>query len=63
MKIKITDKKCGLEVGKVYDLCDMAAKNLISNRQAVEEVEKVEIKTEPKPGKGKSNGRNTKQIR
>jgi hypothetical protein len=35
MKIKITDKACGLEVGKEYDLCDMAAKGLIQKRQAV----------------------------
>ena len=35
MKVRVTNKKCGLEVGKTYDLCEMAAKNLISNGQAV----------------------------
>lgn len=41
MKIKITNKKCGLEVGKEYDLCPTAAKGLIAKRQAVEAVEIV----------------------
>lgn len=48
MKIKVTNKKCGLEVGKTYDLCDRAAKNLIGNGQAVP------------AGKEKTNERNTK---
>jgi len=45
MKIKITNKDCGLEVGKEYDLCNQAAKTLIEKRQAVAVVEK------PKPVK------------
>ena len=35
MKITITDKACGLELGKEYDLCDMSATTLIQKRQAV----------------------------
>ena len=35
MKVKVTNKKSGLEEGKTYDLCDMAAKNLIGNGYAV----------------------------
>jgi hypothetical protein len=73
MKIKITDKACGLEVGKEYDLCDMAAKGLIQKRQAVlftEPVEKEAIGKEPekpavkakttKGSKGKTDESNTK---
>lgn len=57
MKIKITNKKSGLEVGKVYDLCDMAAKNLIGNRVAViVEAEKPVEPVKEKTGKGKNNG-------
>jgi hypothetical protein len=44
MKIKITDKKSSLVVGRVYDLCDMAANHLISKRFAVLVVDKA---TEP----------------
>jgi hypothetical protein len=62
MKIKVTDKKSGLEPGKVYDLCDMAAKNLIDRRLAVVDVPeapKTEKKTETKvtaPKKVKAHG-------
>lgn len=35
MKIKVTNKKSGLKVGETYDLCEMAAKNLIRNGYAV----------------------------
>ena len=61
MKIKITNKDSGLEVGKVYDLCDMSAKNLVDRRLAV--VDKVEIKAEPKttaPKRVKKNGLQSK---
>lgn len=59
MKVKVTDKKCGLEAGKVYDLCPMAAKNLINNGQAVVAIDApapvvVEPVTEAK--KGQANG-------
>lgn len=54
MKIKITNEKSGLEVGKEYDLCDMAAKTLITKRHAVivekaKPVEKVKTVERAKP--------------
>ena len=35
MKIKITNKKSGLTINKIYDLCDMSAKTLIRHGYAV----------------------------
>ena len=35
MKIKVTNKKSGLIINKVYDLCDISAKTLIRNGHAV----------------------------
>lgn len=72
MKITITDKACGLEVGKEYDLCDMSATTLIQKRQAVavkeivieapiKEPKKTSKKTKKvaiKPEKGKTNAPN-----
>lgn len=52
MKIRITDKACGLEVGKEYDLCEQAAKTLVTKRQAVifaETVIKKAVAKEPAP--------------
>ena len=71
MKIKITNKDCGLEVGKEYDLCDMSATTLIEKRQAVavtqepikepkKEDKSKETKKVVKPIKGKANESNTK---
>ena len=68
MKIKITNKDCGLEVDKEYDLCDMSAETLIRKRQAVlvedvvitKPVEKKKTKSVVKSFKGKANESNTK---
>ncbi len=71
MKIKITNKDCGLELGKEYDLCDMSANTLIGKRQAVavkdvvtqepiKEEKPKETKKAVKPIKGKANESNTK---
>lgn len=34
MKVKVTNKKCGLNVGQEYDLCEMAARGLINSGSA-----------------------------
>ncbi len=60
MKIKVTDKKSGLEVGKVYDLCLMAANNLIGNGQAVLEKDVVKKVEKVVTKKEKDNARKNK---
>ncbi len=44
MEIQITNAKCGLEVGEVYNLDDVAAKNLINNGLAKIATDKAAIK-------------------
>lgn len=44
MKVKVTDKSCGLEAGKEYDLAEMSAKGLIEKGQAVQVVDEPDIK-------------------
>lgn len=35
MKIRIINKDCGLEINKVYDLCEVSATTLIETGKAV----------------------------
>lgn len=46
MKIKVTDKSCGLKAGKEYDLAEMSAKGLIGKGQAVPVAEKIKAKAQ-----------------
>lgn len=53
MQIKIIKKECGLDVGKVYDLCEMSAMTLLSKGQAVKFVDEPVKAPEPKGTKAK----------